>query len=165
MKRTRPIWYLQLFLPSRPIPQRTLLPSPCRCMGTTGQRCPWVYPESCQLVYFASCILYMTPCPHSNLTLSLELWRAPLLVSPPSHYCSLSSLLLMTPGNELFCPSVCHRLCIPLLSSSWLDGLQQGSSACPSQDQLGVAANPKTFIQAAPPNFRIWWGKISVGQN
>lgn len=41
----------------------------------------------------------------------------------------------------------------PLLSSSWLDGLQQGSSACPSQDQLGVAANPKTFIQAAPPNF------------
>lgn len=61
MKRTRPFWYLQLFLSSRPIPQRTLLPSPCRCMGTTGQRCPWVYLESCLLVYFASCILYMTP--------------------------------------------------------------------------------------------------------
>ena len=96
-----------------------------------------------------SYLLYMTSCPHSNLTLSPELWRTPPLVSPPSHYCSLSSLL-MTPGNELFCLSVCHRLCIPLLSSSWLDGLQQGSSAHPSQDQLGVAANPKTFIQAAP---------------
>lgn len=34
-------------------------------------------------VSLTSYMLYMTPCPHSNLTLSPELWRTPLPVSPP----------------------------------------------------------------------------------
>lgn len=56
-------------------------PLPTPLHGHHRMRCPWVYLESGLSV--SPPMLYMTPCPHSNLILSPELWRTPFLVSPP----------------------------------------------------------------------------------
>lgn len=57
----------------------------------------------------------------------------------------------MTPGNKLFCLTLCLSQALHPSSLILLAGwASAGKFSLSFRDQLGVAANPKTFIQAAP---------------
>lgn len=135
--------------------------SPCRCMGTTGQRCPWVYPESCLLVYFASCILYMTPVPHPILTLSLSSGGLHFWCHPAPTTVLLSSLLLMTPEMSCSVPvSVTGFASLFSHHPYWMGSSREAQPVLPRTSLVWQPIPRHSSKQYL--NFWIWWGKISV---
>lgn len=97
------------------------------------------------------------PLPAPVLTPSSELWRTPFPMS------ALFSVTVLYPPLSIRAPGYQEtfgfRLCLSLPSSSWLDRIHQGGSACPSQaeDWLGVIANPQDVHSSSISHFGRTW--------